>query len=236
VDQEPFKCHPECTKRSYWRGLLVEIQAEASCLTPGRLVDLILAVVEAEAEEWDRARSITEHAPTFEEWRDRTAPASPTGRKVAIELWLRGWTEWLIDSTLGYPHGTTERVLAGSRFHPKARDVVAAHLEGHTPSRISRDLKIARPTIDGILESIGEVGHQVRSRAASAVTNHAVIALYEDLRRSGSKKIYEQIATKLGITEQSVRSRLQYARRKGKITDPPLPRSNVKRRRPRAAE
>lgn len=233
---ESFTCHPECLKWSYWRRMFLEVGAEVSGLQPGRLVELTLAVMGAEAAAWDQARTMTEHAPTYKEWLDGSVPATRIGRKVAVELWLRGWGEWMIDVTLGFPHGATERILADSRFHPKAQEVVAAHLDGHPPSRISRDLKVARPTIDGILESIGEVGHQVRPRAVSAVTNHEVIRLYEDLRRAGSKNIYSQIAAKLGISEQNVRSRLQYARKKGRITDPPLPRSNVKRRRPRAAE
>ena len=228
MDQEPFKCHPECLKRSYWRRVFLEVEEDISGLRTGRLVELVIAVEDAEAA-WVIESEL-------KEWTEQPIPRTRVGQHAAIELWLRGWTQWTVDATFGFPHGATDLVLDKFNLHPKAQEVVAAHLEGHPPSRISRDLNVARKTIDGILESIGEVGHQVRPRAASAVTNHAVIALYQDLRRSGGTKIYEQIATKLGISEQSVRSRLQYARRKGKITEPPLPRSNVKRRRPRAAE
>lgn len=225
---EPFKCHPECLKRSYWRRVFLEVEEDISGLRTGRLVELVIAVEDAEAA-WVLESEL-------KEWTEQPIPRTRIGQNAAIELWLRGWAEWTIDATFGFPHGATDRVLDKFHLHPRAQDVVAAHLEGHPPSRISRDLKVARKTIDGILESIGEVGHQVRPRAASAVTNHAVIALYEDLRRRGHKKIYAEIARRTGITEQSVRSRLQYARQKGKITDPPLSRSNVKRRLPRAAE
>lgn len=232
VDQdrgpEPFKCHPECLKWSYWRRLTLEIKQEIAGLRTGQLAEMVVAVEEAEAA-WCLESS-------FAEWRDQPIPRSQIGKQKATELWLRGWSENLIDSTLGFPHGSTAMVLGESRLHAQARDVVAAHLEGNPPSRISRDYKVARKTIDGILESIGEVGHQVRPRAASAVTNHAVITLYDDLRRRGAKNIYAEIARRTGISEQQVRARLQYARKKGRITEPPLPRSNLKRRGLRAAE
>lgn len=219
----PFECHPECLKRSYWRRVFLEVEEDISGLRPGRLIELVIAVENAEAA-WCLASK-------FKEWHDHPVPRTRVGQSAAIELWLRGWAEWTIDATFGFPHGATDRILAESRLHRRAQEVVFAHLDGHPPSRISRDLRVARKTIDGILERIGEEPHEVRNRAASAVTNHAVISLYEDLRRSGSKNIYAQIASRLGISESSVRSRLQYARKKGKITDPPLARSNMKRRR-----
>ncbi len=222
-----FRCHPECLKRSYWRKLFLEVEEEIRGLRPGQFVELVLAVEKAElqalAESDERS------------WWDR--PNTAVGRAAAVGLFIRGFAEDQIDMAFGFPHGTTGQIIAKSRIHPKSREIVAAHLLGDPPSRISRDHGIGIPTITGILADIGEEPHVIRNLAKSAVTNHAVINLYEDLRRTGANdgRIYAEIARRTGISVQSVRARLQYARKKGRITDPPLDRSNVKRRRPRAA-
>lgn len=189
-----FRCHPECLKRSYWRRVLLEIEEEIRGLRPGQFVELVLAVDEAESTTW---------------WPDR--PATNVGRQAAVELFLRGWAEPEIDRAFGFPHGATVKILAGSRIHPKARDVVAAHLTGDAPSRISRDLGVGIPTVCNILRSIGEEPHRVRDLAKSGDVNRAVKQRYED------GWSYRQIAEHLGISESSVRQRLQYMRRKGRI-------------------
>jgi hypothetical protein len=214
VGEEPgngsFRCHPECLKRSYWRRVLLEIEEEIRGLRPGQFVELVLAVDEAESESW---------------WGDR--PASKIGRKAAVELFLRGWLEPEIDQAFGFPHGATAQVLEESRIHPKARDIVAAHLEGDPPSRISRDVSVGMAAIYDVLGSIGEEPHRVRDLAKSADINRAVKRRYEE------GWSYRQTAEHLGITEQSVRQRIQYMRRKGRIEQPPR---ESGRRRLRSAE
>lgn len=208
----PFNCHPECLKRSYWRRVFLEVEEEIRGLRPGQFVELVLAVDEAESETW---------------WPDR--PASKIGKKAAVELFLRGWAEPEIDRAFGFPHDATERVLAESRIHPRARDVVAAHLEGDPPSRISRDWNVGIPTVYDVLGSIGEQPHRVRDLAKSGDVNRAVKRRYEE------GWSYRQIADHLGISERVVRQRLQYMRKKGRIDQAPRTGANV-RRRPRAAE
>lgn len=204
-----FRCHPECLKRSYWRRVLLEIEAEIHGLTLGQYAELVLAVDDAESETW---------------WEDR--PATPIGRKAAVELWVRGWSADQTDTAFGFPHGATERVLEEARMHPKARDVVAAHLDGDPPSRISRDAGVGIPTVMSILEGIGEKPHRLRDREKGADLNRAIQRLYGDGRS------YREIADRLGISESNVRQRLQYLRRKGRLEGPPRTAAS---RRPRAA-
>lgn len=218
-DPEPFRCHPNCTW-DYMRRVAARIETEDSVgLSIGQMVDLVLAVDQAEREEWRRDR-----------------PATETGRKTAVNLALRGLAPSAVDVLFGFNPGTTDRLLEAARLHPRTREVIAAHVGGDSASKIGRDLGLARSTIELILRYIGEEPRAIRNMARSADINHAVIRLYLDLRRSGSKNIYHQIAQRLDISETNVRARLQYARKQGKLTDPPLARSNVKRRRPRAAE
>lgn len=205
-----FRCHPECLKRSYWRKVFLEVEEEIRGLRPGQFVELVLAVEEAEAETW---------------WGDR--PATRVGKRATTELYLRGWADGQIDQAFGFPHGATTRVVEESRVHAKGREVVAAHLNGDAPSRISRDHGVGIPTVTDILAAIGEEPHRIRDLARSADVNRAIQRRYEE------GWSYKQIADHLGITEQKVRSRLQYLRKKGRIDQPVRP---AARRRPRAAE
>lgn len=208
-----FHCHPECLKRSYWRRVLLEIEEEIRGLRPGQFVELILTVEEAESESW---------------WPDR--PATKAGKRAAIELFLRGWAEPQIDQALGFPHGATGRVVEESRIHPKASDIVAAHLQGDPPSRISREVAVGIPTVMSILEGIGEEPHRIRDLAKSSDVNRAIQKRYED------GWSYQRIAAHLGIPESKVRSRLQYLRKKGRLTLPPRDHGRGRRRRPGPAE
>jgi hypothetical protein len=207
---EVFNCHPECLKRSYWRKVVLEIHEDILGMRTGQLTELILAVEHAEAERWHP---------------DRPRPATPVGRKKALELFLRGCDEWTIDSTLGFPHGATAKVVADAHVHPRAQDVVAAHLDGKSPSRISRDCGVALGTVLGILKSVGEEPHRVRDLAKSGDVNRAIQRRYEE------GWSYKRIAEHLGIEESKVKSRLQYLRRKGRIEEPPRRNSNLNRRR-----
>lgn len=207
-----FSCHPECLKRSYWRRVFLEVEEEIRGLRPGQLVELVLVVEEAESEVW---------------WQDR--PATRAGRRVAVELSLRGWGGTTIDATFGFPHGATDQVLAETRLHPRARDMVAAHLEGHAPSRISRDQGVGLTTVLGILERIGEEPHRMRDLARSGDHNRAIQKRYEE------GWSYQRIAEHLGISETQVKNRIQYLRKKGRIESPPRARSNVHGRRLRTA-
>lgn len=179
-------------------------------MRPGRLVDLMLAVRNAEAAaRW----------PDFEGgvpscwWPDR--PATQIGRQAVVELHLWRFDDAQIDSMFGFPDGTSTSVLAAARIHPKAHEIIEAHLKGHSPSRISRDWSVGIPTINDILKSIGEEPNKVRNLAKSADVNLAVKRLYEQ----GAS--YREIADRLDITESNVRQRLQYMRRKGRIEGPP---------------
>lgn len=205
-----FRCHPECLKRSYWRRVLLEIEEEIHGLRPGQYTELVLAVEEAELESW---------------WGDR--PASKVGRRAAVELWLRGWTADQVDVAFGFPHGATEKVVEGASIHARAQEVVAGHLDGHSPSRISRDHGVGIPTVLSILRTIGEEPHRVRDLVKSGDVNRAIQKRYED------GWSYKQIAEHLNITESKVRQRLQYLRRKGRLEGPPR---SEGRRRPRAAD
>jgi DNA-binding CsgD family transcriptional regulator len=207
-----FRCHPECLKRSYWRRVLLEIEEDILGMRTGQLTELILAVEHAEAEGWHP---------------DRPRPATPVGRKKALELYLRGSDDWTIDSTLGFPHGATAKVVADSHVHPRAREVVAAHLGGKSPSRISRDCGVAIGTVLGILESIGEEPHRLRDLAKSGDLNRAIQRRYEE------GWSYKRIAEHLGIEESKVRNRLQYLRRKGRIEGELRAQANVHRRKRR---
>jgi len=209
-----FHCHPECLKRSYWRKLFVEVEEEIRGLRPGQFVELVLAVEKAElqalAESDERS------------WWDR--PNTAVGRSAAVELYVRGWTEDQIDTAFGFPHGTTDRIIANSRIHPKSREIVAAHLVGDPPSRISRDHKVGIPTVCEILRGIGEEPHTIRNLAKSADINRAI------QRRYAEGWGYRQIAEHLNITESKVRNRLQYLRRKGRIDQPPRGSQGQRRR------
>jgi hypothetical protein len=216
---EEFTCHPECLKRSYWRKVLVEIEEEIVGLRPGQLTELVLAVLEAERDEWKRDQ-----------------PATSIGRKGAIQMYLRSWDPPDIDSLFGFEHGATDKVIADAQIHPRAQDVVAAHLEGASPAQISRECRIGIAAVISLLESIGEEPHRVRDLTKSAHANRTILRLYDDLKRNGSKQIYKQIAARLDMPEHQVRSRLAYARRTGRLSDPPLPNSNIRRRKPRAAQ
>lgn len=202
MSESQFYCHPACLQRAYWRRVFVEVEAEIRGLRPGQLIELILAVEEAEAETW---------------WQDR--PATRTGRRVAVELSLRGWPDDVIDSTLGFPHGATAQVVAGA-LHPKGKQVVAAHLEGDSPSRISRDLGVGIATVLRILEGIGEEPHRARDLVKSGDHNRAIQRRYEE------GWSYARIAEHLGISETKVKSRIQYLRKKGRIALPPRSRAH----------
>lgn len=207
-DQQ-FYCHPACLQRSYWRRMAVEIEEEIRGLQPGQLVELFLIVEEAEAEVW---------------WRDK--PATRAGKKVAVELSLRGWSDDMVDATFGFPHGATERVLRDAQVHPQARAVVAAHLEGLPPSRIARDCGVGLPTVLRILASVGEEPHRARDLVKSEDHNRAIQRRYEE------GWSYQRIAEHLGISETKVKSRIQYLRKKGRIESPPRAHSNVRYRVP----
>lgn len=200
-----FRCHPECLKRSYWRKLFVEVEEEIRGLRPGQFVELVLAVEKAEVEALAESDERS--------WWDR--PNSAVGRAAAVELFIRGWTEDQIDTAFGFPHGTTDRIVANSRIHPRSREIVAAHLQGDSPSRISRDHKVGIPTVGEIIRGIGEEPHTIRDLAKSAEVNRAIQKRYEEGWG------YRQIAEHLDITEQKVRARLQYLRRKGRLAVPP---------------
>ena len=209
---EEFTCHPDCLKRSYWRRVFLEVEEEIAGLRPGQLVELVLAVCEAEESAWKRDR-----------------PATSIGRKGAIQMYLRSWDPPDIDSLFGFEHGTTAKVVADAQIHPRAQDVVAAHLEGSSPAQISRECKIGYAAVVSLLESIGEEPHRVRDLAKSGEINRAIQKRYE--QGWG----YQQIADHLGVSDTKVKNRIQYLRRKGQIEQPPRANSNVHRR-PRAAE
>ncbi len=217
-DDGTFRCHPECLKRSYWRKLFLEVEEEIRGLRPGQFVELVLAVEKAEVQALAESDERS--------WWDR--PNTPVGRAAAVELFIRGWSEAQIDMAFGFPHGTTDRIIGNSRIHPRSREIVAAHLLGDSPSRISRDHNVGIPTVCEILRGIGEEPHTIRNLAKSADTNRAVKRRYEE------GWSYRQIADHLDITEQAVRQRLQYMRRKGRIDQPPRGESGGGRR--RAAE
>lgn len=225
-----FECHPECLKRSYWRRVLLEIEEEIRGMRPGQFADLVIAVEKAEVQALADLGNLTKFDDPdipVKSWWDR--PNTEVGRNAAIELWMRDFTPDQIDIAFGFPHGATEQLVEKARIHRKAREVVAAHLNGHSPSRISRDLRIGIPTVCELLRRIGEEPHTVRNLAKSADVNRAIQRRYEEGWG------YRQIAEHLGITESKVRQRLQYLRRKGRIDAPVRASSNV-RRRPRAAE
>lgn len=215
-----IRCHPEALKWDYLRRVLVEVEEEVLGLRMGQLVELILAVDEAEA------AAVTSKWATFP---PPDPPASDVGRKTAVELYIRGWEPDTVDCRFGFPHGATQRVLDRAHIHPKAREVVARHLAGHPPSRISRMTNTGISTVIGILEGIGETPHRILDRAKSEDINRTLIRLYNE----GRSERY--MAAQLGIEKTKVKSRLQYLRKHGKIDRTPRPNSNVGRRKPRAA-
>lgn len=212
-----FTCHPKCLEWSYLRRMILGLLEDISGLHPGRVVELILTVDEAESESW---------------WADR--PVSRIGQKTTVELHLRGWSDEEIERAFGFPHGAVARVISESKIHSKAREVVNAQLEGHPPSRISRDLKIGIPTIYNILESIGEEPNRIRNLAKSEDINRTIVRMYEELRARNAKNIQRRIADQVGLPESTVKTRIQYLRKKGRISTPPM--STVRARKPRAAE
>jgi transposase len=211
-----FRCHPKCLEWSYIRRCLIGLAEDISGLRPGQFADLVVEVERAELQaEADRSTLTRFDDPdtAVASWWDR--PATDIGRAAAVELYVRGWDGDQVDTAFGFPHGATQRVIDRTRVHPKARDIVAAHLDGYSPSRISRDMGVGIPTVCEILRRIGEQPHVIHDRARSADINRAVQKRYEEGWG------YRQIADHLNLTESQVRNRLQYLRRKGRITQPP---------------
>lgn len=184
-------------------------------MTPGRLADLVLTVRKSEA-----AAQWPDHEGVPSGWWPEQ-PATETGRWAVLELHLREFGHSQIDAIFGFPRGTARSVVTSGKLHPRARQIVAAHFDGKSPSRISRDVGVNISTICELLDKIGEEPHRVRDLAKSSDLNRAVIRLYEELRGKNAERIYQQIADRLGISVTDVRNRVAYARRKGRISLPP---------------
>ena len=210
---------------SFWKDFFVQIEEDIHWMTPGRLADLVLAVRKAEAEmRWPDYEGVPSGW-----WPDH--PATEVGRWAVLELYLRDFGLDRIDDIFGFPEGTAEAVVESTPLHRKARAIAAAHFRGDPPSRISRDVGVGIKTINSLLRKIGEEPHLMRDLAHSGRQNDAIVKLYEDMVRRGAGNIYREIARQLGLDEAKVKGRIQYLRRKGRITEDP-PRDGRRRRGP----
>ena len=101
---DEFGCHPACLQRSYWRRLLLDVEAEIRGLGAGELVDLVLDA----DEKAERARSGTASGEAVEVVLARCPPGRDPGLSRAINRTIQrrfaqGWSYRQIADHCGIP-------------------------------------------------------------------------------------------------------------------------------------